>query len=313
MVGSSIYSLLKKKKNCRIITVNRNKLNLLDQKKVYNFLKKNKPDQVYLCAAVVGGIYANQKYPAKFIFENLTISSNLIHGCFLAGVKKLMYLGSSCIYPKNSKIPIKEEYLLGGYLEQTNEAYALSKITSLKMCQFYNDQYRKYNIDFRAVMPCNLYGPNDNFDPNFGHVIPSLIYKFHEAKIKKKKSITLWGDGRPKREFLHSEDLAYASIFLMNLSRKKYYQSSKNKLHFYNIGSGYDITIKQLASIISEVIGYKGNIIFKSSKLNGTMRKLINSTRIRRLGWKPRIKLKDGIKESYKSYLNRNVKYFKYK
>ena len=223
MVGSHIHALLKKTKY-KLITADKKKLNLLDQSKVFKFLKKQKPDEVYICAAVVGGIVANSTMPAKFIYENLAISINLIHGCFLNNIKKVLYLGSSCIYPKLSKIPIKEDYLLGGFLEKTNEAYAISKIAGLAMCKFYNEQYKKKNIDYRAVMPCNLYGPGDNYDPNLGHVIPSLIYKFHKAKIENKKKVILWGDGSPKREFLHANDMAKACIYLMNLYKKKFYK-----------------------------------------------------------------------------------------
>ena len=308
MVGSHIYSLLKKTKN-KIITADKRKLDLLDQKKVFNYLKKNKPDQVYICAAVVGGIMANSTMPAKFIYENLAISINLIHGCFLNNIKNILYLGSSCIYPKLSKIPIKEDYLLSGHLEQTNEAYSISKIAGLAMCKFYNQQYIKKKIDYRAVMPCNLYGPGDNYDPNYGHVIPSLIYKFHKAKTRSEKKVKIWGDGTPKREFLHVKDMAEACIYLMNISKKKFYNSKKSNTEHLNIGSGTEIKIYDLAKLISKTIGYRGKIVFEKSKPNGTIRKLLDSSKLKKLGWKAKIKLQQGIKESYLHYIKMNDEY----
>ena len=307
MVGSHIHALLKKTKY-KLITADKKKLNLLDQSKVFKFLKKQKPDEVYICAAVVGGIVANSTMPAKFIYENLAISINLIHGCFLNNIKKVLYLGSSCIYPKLSKIPIKEDYLLGGFLEKTNEAYAISKIAGLAMCKFYNEQYKKKNIDYRAVMPCNLYGPGDNYDPNLGHVIPSLIYKFHKAKIENKKKVILWGDGSPKREFLHVNDMAKACIYLMNLDKKKFYNVKKNKAEHINIGSGKEVSIVNLSKIISKIVGYKGKITFDKTKPNGTVRKLLDSSKIAKMGWKPKITLKQGIEQSYMYFINDNPK-----
>jgi GDP-L-fucose synthase len=303
MVGSHIYAVLKKSKN-KLIIADKKALNLLDQSKVFKFLKEKKPDQVYICAAVVGGIIANSTMPAKFIYENLAISINLIHGCLLNDVKKILYLGSSCIYPKLSKIPIKEDCLLGGFLEKTNEAYAISKIAGLAMCKFYNQQYK--NIDYRTVMPCNLYGPGDNYDPNFGHVIPSLIYKFHKAKIENKKQVVLWGDGTPKREFLHARDMAEACIYLMNLSKSKFYNLKKNNSEHINLGSGYEVSISKLSKIISKIIEYKGKIVFDKTKPNGTKRKLLDSSRIAKMGWKPKIRIKQGIEQSYKDFLNKN-------
>ena len=308
MVGSHIYSLLRKTKN-KLIVADKKKLDLLDQKKVFNYLKENKPDQVYICAAVVGGIVANSTMPAKFIYENLAISINLIHGCFLNNIKNILYLGSSCIYPKLSKIPIKEDYLLSGHLEQTNEAYSISKIAGLAMCKFYNQQYIKKKIDYRAVMPCNLYGPGDNYDPNYGHVIPSLIYKFHKAKTRSEKKVQIWGDGTPKREFLHVKDMAEACIYLMNISKKRFYNLKKNNTEHVNIGSGTEITIYDLAKLISKTIGYKGKIVFDKSKPNGTIRKLLDCSKLKKLGWKAKIKLQQGIKESYLYYIKMNDEY----
>ena len=308
MVGSHIYSLLRKTKN-KLIVADKKKLDLLDQKKVFNYLKENKPDQVYICAAVVGGIVANSTMPAKFIYENLAISINLIHGCFLNNIKNILYLGSSCIYPKLSKIPIKEDYLLSGHLEQTNEAYSISKIAGLAMCKFYNQQYIKKKIDYRAVMPCNLYGPGDNYDPNYGHVIPSLIYKFHKAKTRSEKKVKIWGDGTPKREFLHVKDMAEACIYLMNISKKRFYNLKKNNTEHVNIGSGTEITIYDLAKLISKTIGYKGKIVFDKSKPNGTIRKLLDCSKLKKLGCKAKIKLQQGIKESYLHYIKMNDEY----
>lgn len=304
MVGSHIYSLLKKNKKNKIILTTKKQLNLLDQKKVFEFLKKQKPDQVYICAALVGGINANSTLPAQFIYENLMISSNLIHGCYKCNIKKILYLGSSCIYPKNAKIPIKEDYLLNGSLEPTNEAYAIAKITGVQMCRFYNIQYKNKKIDYRSVMPCNLYGPGDKFDPNLGHVIPSLIFKFHQAKIKKKTQVKLWGDGRPKREFLYVEDLAQACVILMNL-KKKYFYNTNYKYQHYNIGTGKEITIKKLAQLISEVVGFKGKIIFDKNMPNGTMRKVMDISKIKLIKWKANTSLEKGIQKTYKYFLKK--------
>ena len=303
MVGSAILRCLKNSKD-QIITANKKKLDLLDFKKVNNFIKKNKPNQIYIAAARVGGIKANNDMPAKFIYENITITSNLIHSAYLNNIKKILFLGSSCIYPKKSKLPIKEKYLLSGYLESTNEPYAVAKISGVKMCEAYNRQYKDLRLDYRSIMPCNLYGPGDNFNPNFGHVIPSLIYKFDDAKKKLKKEIFLWGDGTPKREFLHVDDLARGSIFLMNISKEKFYQNIDNEQ--LNIGSGKEITIKELALIIKKVVNYKGKILFDKKNPNGTMRKVLDISRIKKLGWSPNISLRDGISNIYAYYLKSN-------
>jgi GDP-L-fucose synthase len=302
MVGSHIYSLLKKRKKNKIIIASKKQLNLLDQKKVFEFLKKKKPKEVYICAALVGGINANNTLPAQFIYENLTISSNLIHGCFKTNIKKILYLGSSCVYPKNSKIPIKEDALLSGSLESTNEAYAVAKIAGIEMCRFYNIQYKDKKIDYRSVMPCNLYGPRDNFDPNLGHVIPSLIFKFHQAKIKKLKQVKLWGNGRPKREFLYVEDLAKACVFLMNLKKEIFYKYN-NKYQHYNIGTSKEISINKLAHLIAKVIVFKGRIIFDKTNPNGTMRKVMDTSKIKMTNWKANTSLENGIKKTYEYFL----------
>src|SRR5210317_1049710 len=257
MVGSALVRLLKRKK-VEIITKEKKELNLLDQKKVRTFFKNNKIDQVYLVAAKVGGIHANNTYPAEFIYENLMIQNNIIHSAFLGGVKKLLFLGSSCIYPKYAKQPIKEEELLSGKLEPTNEPYAIAKIAGIKMCESYNRQYgNSHGIDYRCVMPTNLYGPGDNYHPENSHVVPALIRRFHEAKVNNLKFVTIWGTDTPLREFLHVEDMARASIQIMNLNKKKYNKIIKHMSHI-NIGSGKDLRVSELAQTIKKIIGFKG-------------------------------------------------------
>jgi len=307
MVGSSLVNLLKKNKKNKIITCSKKKLNLLDKKKTYNFIKKNKPDQIYIAAAKVGGIKANNDYPVDFIYENIMIEFNLIYSAYLNNVKKILFLGSSCIYPKFPKIPIKEESLLTGLLETSNEPYALAKIAGIKLCSAFNKQYKKKNLDYRSVMPCNLYGPKDNFDPNFGHVIPSLIHKFHYAKIANKKEVVVWGNGKSKREFMHVDDLAEASIFLMNLKKKIFFNKNDFAEHV-NIGTGKEIAIKDLVYKIKNIIGFRGKIIFDKKKLNGTPRKVLNNKKIKKLGWEPKIKLTKGLIDTYEYFKLINAK-----
>lgn len=310
MVGSALIRALKFK-NVEIIIKEKKKLNLLNQKEVYNFFKSKKVDQVYLVAAKVGGIYANNNYPANFIYENLMIQANVIHGSFLAGVKKLLFFGSSCIYPKNANQPINEEELLTGKLEPTNEPYAIAKISGIKMCESYNRQYGKsHGIDYRCIMPTNLYGPGDNYQLENSHVIPSLIRRFHEAKVKNLSNVIVWGTGASKREFLYVEDLASASIYLMNLRKNFFYKQTSPMCSHINVGSGKDLTIKELAQLIKEVVGFKGNIHFDPSKPDGTHRKILNSKKIKNLGFnKPLIDLKDGLVETYKNFINDKCKY----
>ena len=301
MVGSALVRFLKKK-DIEIITRDKSELDLLNQSDVKNFFKSQKINQVYLAAAKVGGIYANNTYPAEFIYENLMIQSNVIHGAFLGGVKKLLFLGSSCIYPKNASQPMKEEELLTGKLEPTNEPYAIAKIAGIKMCESYNRQYSKsHGIDYRCVMPTNLYGLGDNYHPENSHVIPALIYRFHEAKINNFPSVSIWGTGNPKREFLYVDDMAEASILIMNL-KKEIYNNKIESLSHINIGSGKEQTIKQLAETIKEVVDYKGQIKFDPSKPDGSLKKLINSSRLNSLVWKAKTSLKEGIIQTYKSY-----------
>jgi GDP-L-fucose synthase len=305
MVGSALVRLLKRKK-VKIITKEKKELNLLDQKKVQAFFKNNKIDQVYLAAAKVGGIYANCTYPAEFIYENLMIQNNIIHSAFLSGVKKLLFLGSSCIYPKYAKQPMKEEELLSGKLEPTNEPYAIAKIAGIKTCESYNRQYGvSHGIDYRSVMPTNLYGPGDNYHPENSHVVPSLIRRFHEAKVNNLKFVTIWGTGSPLREFLHVEDMARASIKVMNLDKKKYNKIVKPMSHI-NIGSGKEISIKELAKKINKIVNFKGKIIFDTAKTNGTLRKITDVRRLVKIGFKHKIDLEDGLEQAYLHFKKRN-------
>jgi len=292
LVGSAICRYLEKKGYECIISKSHKELDLKNQKQVKDFFSKEKPEYVFLAAAKVGGILANNTYPAEFIYDNLMIQSNVIHYAFKYNVKKLLFLGSSCIYPKYSKQPIKEEYLLDGKLEKTNEAYAIAKIAGIKMCQAYNKQY---NTKFISAMPTNLYGPNDNFDMNNSHVLAALIRKFYESKLYSKPYVEIWGTGSPKREFLYVDDLAEACIFLMNN-----YSDSE----IINIGVGKDISIKELAFLIKDIIKYDGEIIFDKSKPDGTPRKLLDITRLSNLGWKARTSLREGIKKTLKWFEN---------
>jgi GDP-L-fucose synthase len=298
MVGSAIYRKLQNKPN-RIVIADKRKLNLLDQKSVLSFFKRNKFDEMYLCAAKVGGIQANTTYVADFIYQNLEIQNNFIHSAYLTKVKKLMFLGSSCVYPKKPKIPIKEEYLLTSELENTNEMYAIAKIAGLKLCKAYNSQFK---TDFRAVMPTNLYGQNDNYDSLNSHVLAALIKKIVLAKKQNKKSYIVWGTGKPKREFLHVDDLADATVKIMNLSKSKYNKVAGEKFPFINVGSGSDVSIKDLAKLISKIVGYKGKMIFDKSKPDGTFRKLMDNTKLRKINWKPKISLNFGIKKTIEDF-----------
>lgn len=299
MVGSAILRKLKNSHN-KIVIADKKKINLLDQKSVLSFFKKNKFDEVYLCAAKVGGIHANNTYLAEFIYQNLEIQNNFIHSAYLTKVKKLMFLGSSCVYPKKPKIPIKEEYLLTSELESTNEMYAIAKIAGLKMCKAYNSQFK---TDFRAIMPTNLYGQNDNYENLNSHVLAALIKKIVLAKKQNRKSFKVWGSGKPKREFLHVDDLADATIKIMNLSKSKYDIIAGEKFPFINVGSGSDISIKDLAKLISKIVGFRGKMIFDKSKPDGTLRKLMDNTKLKKIKWKPKISLQSGIKKT--------VEYFK--
>lgn len=297
MVGSAIVRNLELNNYFNnIITVNREELDLTNQKQTFDFLKKSRPDYIFIASAKVGGIHANSTMPADFIYQNLIIQCNLIHGAFQAGVNNLMFLGSSCIYPKKTKQPIKENQILSGPLEPTNEPYAIAKIAGLKLCESYNKQY---NTNYISVMPTNLYGLGDNYHPENSHVIPALIRKFHEAKIQGTSQVTIWGSGNPKREFLFSDDLAEAITFLATVPRYKF----KDNLNHINIGYGSDITIFELAKMIKEVVGFKGEIIFDKTKPDGTHRKLLDNSIINQLGWKPKIDLKQGLNLALKDFL----------
>jgi GDP-L-fucose synthase len=305
MVGSALVRLLKRKK-VKIITKEKKELNLLDQKKVQSFFKNNKIDQVYLAAAKVGGIHANNTYPAEFIYENLMIQNNVIHSAFLSGVKKLLFLGSSCIYPKNSTQPMKEEELLTGKLEPTNEPYAIAKIAGIKMCESYNRQYENsHGVDYRCVMPTNLYGPGDNYHPDNSHVIPALIRRFHNAKVNNLKFVNIWGTGSPLREFLYVEDMARASIQIMNLDKKKYIKIVKPMSHI-NIGSGQEVSIKTLAKKIKKIVGFKGDIKFDKTKPNGILRKLNEIRRLNKIGFKFKIDIEQGLSQTYMDFMEKN-------
>jgi GDP-L-fucose synthase len=303
MVGSAITRLLKNQ-DVEIITKDRSELDLLNQQDVQDFFQYEKIEQAYIAAAKVGGIHANNNYPADFIYENIMVQTNVIHSAFLNGVKKLLFLGSSCIYPKYANQPMKEDELLAGKLEPTNEPYAIAKIAGIKMCESYNRQYGKsHGVDYRSMLPTNLYGPGDNYHPENSHVIPGLIYKFHKAKINNFESVTIWGTGTPKREFLYVDDLAQAAIHVMNADKKIYDEQTLSVGSIINVGSEKELTIKELAEIIREVIDFKGTINFDSSKPDGSTRKLLNIERINKLGFKPKTDLKEGLIKTYQDYL----------
>ena len=301
MVGSAIVRQLQTKLNntAQLITRTHQELDLTNQQQVDNFIAGERPNQIYLAAAKVGGIHANNIYPADFIYQNLMIQANIIHAAHKNNIQKLIFLGSSCIYPKSAKQPMKEEALLTGVLEPTNEPYAIAKIAGIKLCESYN---RQYSRDYRSVMPTNLYGPGDNYHPKNSHVIPALIRKFHEAKSDNASKVTIWGSGKPKREFLYVDDMASACVYVMNLDKEVYQQQVKPMQSYINVGTGQDLTIKQLAEGIAKVIGFKGKIEFDISKSDGTKRKLMDSTRLNSLGWQPKIDLEQGIKQTYKDY-----------
>ena len=305
LVGSSIVRMLEKKSYKNLILKTRQELDLLDQRAVTDFFKKEKPEYVFLAAAKVGGIMANKTHPASFIYDNLQIQNNIIHQSYLSGVKKLLFLGSVCIYPKLCPTPVKEEYLLSGYLESTNEPYAIAKIAGLKMCQSYN---RQYGTNFIGIMPANLYGYNDNFDLNDSHVLPAMIRKFDEAKAEGRKEITLWGSGKPRREFLFVDDMAEACLFAMNQFDPTAEQNDKGEI-FFNIGAGDDITIKELSELVKEIVGFKGKIKWDKTKPDGTPKRLLDISKALNLGWKPKTDLAKGIKMTYDWYKNNQKSY----
>ena len=303
MVGSSIYRLIKERNlSEKIITISKSDLDLTVQSQVYNFLNIEKPKTVVIASAKVGGIMANSNFPAEFIFQNLMIECNLIHGSYLNGVNKILFLGSSCIYPKDIDGSMKEDMLLSGHLEPTNEPYSIAKISGIKLCESYN---RQYGTDFRSVMPSNLYGPGDKYDEINSHVIPALIQKFHNAKIKNMKEIIIWGSGKPMREFLYVEDLANACVKILEMKKNNYNQYVSDMCSHINIGYGSDISIHDLAKLIASIVGYEGNIEFDTSKPDGIKKKLLDSSIIQKMGWKAEVNIKDGINFAYKDYLKR--------
>ncbi|WP_027390785.1 GDP-L-fucose synthase [Chrysiogenes arsenatis] len=303
MVGSALERQLRQNPSNHIITTTKSQLDLTDQAAVNQFFQQHRIDQVYLAAAKVGGIHANNTYPAEFIYQNLMIQTNIIHAAHQNGVQKLLFLGSSCIYPKHAPQPMQEEHLLTGHLEATNEPYAIAKIAGIKLCESYN---RQYGRDYRSVMPTNLYGPGDNYHPENSHVIPALIRRFHEAKINNTPAIQAWGTGTPKREFLYADDMAEASIHVMNLDPEIYAQHTQPMCSHINVGSGTDITIKELTHTIAAVIGYHGTIEWDTAKPDGTPRKLMNVSRLAKLGWQATTPLEEGIKKAYQAYLEKN-------
>jgi len=305
MVGSAICRQLAAA-DVELICRSRAELNLLDQAAVFDFFAQANIDQVYLAAAKVGGIVANNSYPADFIYQNLSIQNNIIHGAYQAGVKQLLFLGSSCIYPKLADQPMQETALLTGVLEPTNEPYAVAKIAGIKMCESYN---RQYGVDYRSVMPTNLYGENDNFHPQNSHVIPALMRRFHEAKLANDAAVLVWGSGKPMREFLHVDDMAAASIYVMNLAGETYRDNTQAMLSHINVGTGIDCTIRELAETMAQVVGFKGRVEFDASKPDGAPRKLMNVDRLKSLGWQASISLRDGLAETYQWFLANQGKF----
>lgn len=305
MVGSAIVRALETEgyPRDRLILRSKSNLDLTEQTEVRKFFREVQPDEVYLCAAKVGGIQANDRYPAQFLFENLMIQNNVIDAAYTAGTKKLLFLGSSCIYPKLAPQPLKEEYLLTDELEPTNEAYALAKIVGIKLCESYNRQYSSIaNVDFRSVMPTNLYGPGDNYHLENSHVVPALIRRIHEAKERANDQVVIWGTGSPRREFLHVDDLAKACVRIMSIERKTFNHLVEPRCSHINVGSGEEVSIRALAELVAAVVGFEGHLKYDSSRPDGTPRKLLDSTKIFNIGWKPQISLCSGIAMTYQSY-----------
>ena len=304
MVGSAIVRTLKSQGYKNIIGKTHAELDLTNQAAVQKFFEQEKPDQVYMAAAKVGGIHANNNYPAEFIYDNLMVQNNVIHQAFIGGVKKLLFLGSSCIYPKLAPQPMSEDALLTGKLESTNEPYAIAKIAGIKMCESYNRQYgQSHGVDYRSVMPTNLYGPGDNYHPENSHVIPALIGRFHEAKVANAQVVVIWGTGTPRREFLYVDDMAAASVFVMQLDRATYDSQTQSMQSHINVGFGSDVTIAELATAVAAATGYQGKITFDASKPDGAPRKWMDSGRLNHLGWQAKISLDEGLKLAYADML----------
>ena len=304
MVGSAIVRNLQAKGYTNIVTRTHVEMDLTDQQAVKTFFEQEKPDQVYLAAAKVGGIHANNTFPAEFIYDNLMVQNNVIHQAFLNGVQKLLFLGSSCIYPKLAPQPMSEDALLTGKLEPTNEPYAVAKIAGIKMCESYNRQYgQSHGVDYRSVMPTNLYGPGDNYHPENSHVIPALIRRFHEAKVSNAPEVVIWGTGTPRREFLYVDDMAAASVFVMQLDKATYDSQTEPMQSHINVGYGNDVTINELAHAVAKAIGFRGNISFDPTKPDGAPRKWMDSGRLNSLGWMPQVQLDSGLKFAYAQML----------
>ena len=305
MVGSAIIRALQASDvenngSKNIVTRSHQALDLTNQAEVSDFFASERPDQVYLAAAKVGGIHANHTFPAEFIYQNMMIEANVIHQAWRHGVKKLLFLGSSCIYPKMAPQPMREDALLTGMLEPTNEPYAIAKIAGIKLCESYN---RQYGVDYRSVMPTNLYGPGDNYHPENSHVIPALIRRFHEAKLAQMPSVAIWGTGTPRREFLYVDDMAAASVYVMNLDKNIYDAETQPMQSHINVGFGEDVTIRELALAVAEAVGYQGQITFDTSKPDGAPRKWMDSSRLNKLGWKPQVDLKTGLANAYQDFI----------
>jgi GDP-L-fucose synthase len=308
MVGSAIVRALEARGQTNIISRTHTELDLTDQAAVRVFFKEERPDQVYLAAARVGGIHANDTYPAEFIYQNLMIEANVIDAAFTNRVKKLLFLGSSCIYPRLASQPMAEDALLSGPLEPTNEPYAIAKVAGIKLCESYNRQYgESHGVDYRSVMPTNLYGPGDNYHAENSHVIPALIRRFHEAKTSGAETVRVWGSGKPRREFLFVDDMAAASIYVMNMPRETYLRHTQPMLSHLNVGYGEDVTIADLAETIARVVGFTGGIEFDASKPDGAPRKLMDSTRLFGLGWRPTVELEDGLRIAYAQFVDRDA------
>lgn len=305
MVGSAIVRNLQAQGYLNIVVKTHAELDLTNQGQVASFFQQEKPDQVYLAAAKVGGIHANNTFPAEFIYENLMVQNNVIHQAFSSGVKKLLFLGSSCIYPKLAPQPMGEEALLTGKLESTNEPYAIAKIAGIKMCESYNRQFgQSHGVDYRSVMPTNLYGPGDNYHQENSHVIPALIRRFHEAKLRNATEVLIWGTGIPRREFIYVDDMADASVFIMNLDKSIYDENTQPMQSHINVGSGSDVTISDLAELIRQIVGFNGLVSFETSRPDGAPQKLMNSDKLNKLGWTQKVGLKDGLLMAYKDFID---------
>ena len=305
MVGGAIVRALQSQGHSDLVTRTHAELDLTNQAAVQAFFAQEKPDQVYLAAAKVGGIHSNNTYPADFIYQNLMVQANVVEAAFRNGIKKLLFLGSSCIYPRLAEQPMREDALLTGVLEPTNEPYAIAKIAGIKLCESYNRQYgASHGVDYRSVMPTNLYGPGDNYHPENSHVIPALIRRFHEAKVSGAPSVSIWGSGTPKREFLYVDDLAAASVFVMNLPQATYQQHTQPMLSHINVGFGSDVTIAELAQAVGQTVGYEGTIEFDSSKPDGAPRKWMDSSRLNALGWQAKVNLERGLSLAYQDFVS---------